>query len=225
MKTLITSIIFLLLTTGLFAQQDIKSKISNGFIRDNGLTDLKEISDLNIKLAKDYFGANFDTYADRSIEMAPNVSFHKIDYSIATGVQTTPGTRTRTTTYTTYDGLLQLSWIDLSTFPVRSIEDISKDNYRVVYDTEEKSNIITDYVKNDNVEGSFIYSKNGNLIIFIILSKTKPEMVRGTIIINLPESERSEFAKAFIGGTIFEPNTGRTRTDTRTDSTRTRTRN
>ncbi|MGE8379195.1 MAG: hypothetical protein ACN6PN_12615 [Sphingobacterium sp.] len=231
MKTLITSIIFLLLAAGLSAQQDIMSKVSNGFIRDNGLTDLKEISDLSLKLDQEYFGANLDTYADRSIEMAPNASFHKIGYRVSTGVETTPGTRGRTTTYTTYDGLLDITWAARSaTTPTKSIEEVSKERFRYLYDVEEKSNFVTDYVKNDKVEGSFIYSKKDNLIIFIILSKTKPETVMGTIIINLPESKRSEFIKTFIEETTFGPNTGRTRTGSgtptegRTDSSATRTR-
>lgn len=202
-----------MLTTGLSAQQDIMSKISNGFIRDNGLTDLKEISDLGLKLDQEYFGANLDRYADRTIEMAPNASFHKIGYRVATGVETIPGTRGRSTTYTIYEGLLELTWSALSaTTSTKSIEEVSRERYRYLYDVEEKSNFVTDYVKNDNIEGSFIYSKKDNLIIFIILSKTKPETVRGTIIINLPESERSEFVKTFIAGTTFGPNTGRTRT-------------
>lgn len=220
-----------MLTTGLFAQQDIMSKVSNGFIRDNGMTGLKEISDLALKLDQEYFGAKLDTYADRTIDMAPNTSFHKISYRVNTGVETTPGTRGRSTTYTTYDGLLELTWTALSaTTSKMSIEEVSRANYRFLYDVEEKSNFVTDYVKNDNIEGSFVYSKKDNLIIFIILSKTKPETVRGTIIINLPESERSEFIKTFIAGTTFGPNTGRTRTgsttptETRTDRSATRTR-
>jgi len=118
MKTLITSIIFLLITTGLSAQQDIMSKISNGFIRDNGLTDLKEISDLSLKLDQEYFGANLDTYADRTIEMAPNTSFHKIGYRSSTAEATSTGTRTRST-YATYYGLLELTWTALSAPPYK----------------------------------------------------------------------------------------------------------
>lgn len=236
MKTLITSIIFLLLTIGLFAQQDITSKVSNGFFRDNGLTDIKEINALYKKLNIEYFGEKSMTYVNDDIEeVGPNTSYHQIGYRVGTTRQTSAGTRTRTSG-STYHGLLRITWAEFpKTIPSKNIETFSKENYRFLYDTEDKANFVTDYVKNDNIEGSFIYSKKGNLIIFIILSKTKPELVRGSITINLPESDRSTFARDFIAGTKFEPNTGRsssggrtrtgsdTSTGTRTDSNSTRT--
>ena len=235
MKTLINSIIFLLLTSGVFAQQDIISKVSNGFFRDNGMKDLKEINALYKKLNLEYFGEKSMAYVNDDIEeVGPKTSYHQIGYRVSTG-QTSSGTRTRTSG-STYDGLLRITWAEIpKTTPSKNIETFSKENYRFIYDTEEKANFVTDYVKNDNIEGSFIYSKKGNLIIFIILSKTKPELVRGSITINLPESDRSTFARDFIGGTKFEPNTGRsssggrtrtgsdTSTGTRTDSSSTRT--
>lgn len=211
MKTLIASITFLLLTTVVFAQHDIISKVSNGFFRDNGLTDLKEINALSTKLNKDYFGTQSTAYVDEKIEnIGPKTSYHQIGYRVSTP----SGTRT---IGSTYYGLLRITWSELPKTETRkNIEEFSKENYRFLYDIEEKENFVKDYVKNTNIEGSFIYSKKDNLIIFIILSMTKPEMIRGTITINLPESDRSTFARDFISGTKFEPNTGRSSSGGRT---------
>lgn len=229
MKTFLTYITSLLLATSLFAQQTTTEKISNSFIRpDNRLTDLKEINILNTKLEESFYGTTNRGLVDNSIdEIDNNSSYYRIWHSIPLdGSETNPRTRSRNLV----EGLLLISWRGQTQFGTpKSIEVISKGFYYPFYQVNEEKDLVTEYIKNNVLDGSFIFSKNSNLISFVIVSKTKAETVRGTITINLPESERLTFAKSFIEKTTFEPTQGRTRngtggsTGTRTDSTRTRT--
>jgi len=234
MKTFLAYIASLLLATSLFAQQNTTEKISNSLIRqDNRLTDLKEINILNTKLKEGFYGTTNRGLVDDTIDEIDNSSsYYRILYSLPlNGAEPNPRTSSRNLA----EGLLLISWRGQAQFGTpKSIEVISKGFFYPFYQVNEEKDLVTEYIKNNVLDGSFIFSKNSNLISFVIVSKTKAETVRGTITINLPESERLTFAKSFIENTTFEPTQSRTRTgtggttNTGTDTTKTgggRTRN
>lgn len=235
MKNFIAVITFLLLTTNIFAQQNIVAKVSSTYFNTNGITDLTVLNRLNDSLVYGFYGKKYTELMDISIdEISNNLSYHKIFYTVSIPLSTTPSTNntgntipsrdrnttgTRTGTGSTRTGsaptretnerkwgLLKISWLNKYA-PTKSIEDISQSWIKNVYEVYEKNEITVEYVKNDKVDGSFILDKGGNNVSFIILSKNKPEMVRGDITINLPESERSKFARDFIQSISFEPTT------------------
>ncbi|OOG19628.1 hypothetical protein BWD42_06870 [Sphingobacterium sp. CZ-UAM] len=74
-----------------------------------------------------------------------------------------------------------------------------------MYNVFNKEDLTVGYVNNDRVNGSYIISKRGNSVGFIILFISKLEMLMGDIIINVPESDRITYAKEFIESFTFEP--------------------
>lgn len=221
MKNFIAVITFILFATSLSAQQDIISKVSTIYFNTNGITDMTALNRLNDSLVYGFFGKQYTELMDISIEeISSNMSYHKVSYTkeipppeftpstgaIPTSNRNLSTTRTRTGNsrwFETNYGLLKISWMSLSTR--KTIENVTQNWINDVYNVYNKEDLTVGYVNNDKVNGSYIIDKRGNSIGFIILSTNKLEMLRGDIILNVPESERIIYAKEFIESFTFEP--------------------
>ncbi|OOG19799.1 hypothetical protein BWD42_07840 [Sphingobacterium sp. CZ-UAM] len=204
MKIIVSMILFLLVTTGAFAQQDIISKVSNKYIYNNGITDVNKVNAILDSIDKNFFDPKYSPLMDKTLDkLSNNMSYHNIVYSVTVPLEG-ESLRSSWGSSVRYFGLLKISWAIQPT-PAKSIEELTNWYIKTIYEFDKQENIVQEYVKNSNLDGSFIYNKEDNLISFTILSKTKNEMLRGNIIINLPENERSKFARDFIESTIFEP--------------------
>ncbi|WP_156173185.1 hypothetical protein [Chryseobacterium gallinarum] len=203
MKNIIATIIFLFITTGLLAQQDIISKVSNKYYRTNGLTDVRKIDSITDKIADEFFDPKYNKLMDNSIErISDKMSYHEIMYSVAVPLEG-ESLRSSWGTSVRYFGLLKISWSN-QPVPAKSIEELTGYTIDYIFALDNREDLVVEYVKNSELDGSFIYNPKDNLISFNILSKTKPERLRGTIIINLPIEERSKFARDFIESTKFD---------------------
>ncbi|OOG19795.1 hypothetical protein BWD42_07820 [Sphingobacterium sp. CZ-UAM] len=204
MKILVSMILFLLVTTGAFAQQDIISKVSNKYIDNYGITNVNRVNATSDSLDNKFYDPTHNALIDKTLDkLSNNMAYHNIMYSVSVPLEG-ESRRSSWGTSVRYVGLLKISWA-INPTPAKSIEELTNWYISTIYVVEPKENIVQEYVKNSNIDGRFFYSKGNNLINFTVLSKTKNEMLRGTITINLPENERSKFARDFIESTIFEP--------------------
>lgn len=203
MKHFIATIILLFSITGLFAQQDILSKVSNKYYITKGITDVDKVNTLLNTIDDEYFEKRYNKLMDKSIDkISNNLSYHEVLYSVSVPLEG-QSLRSSWGTSVRYFGLLTINWANQSV-PAKSIETLTHYHIDDIFVEDKKEDIVIEYIKNSDLEASYIYNKLDNMISFIILSKTKSEKLRGNIIINLPVEERSKFMKDFIESTKFD---------------------
>lgn len=190
MKKIFLPFFILFFVADIMAQQNVLQKINSPYLHSRDyLRTVSAVNDLNNTIFRKYIGMDYLNMIDRFSDKS---AYFRTRYPLSEPNEI---------------GLLNVSWLSFSRArPRATIEEFSKSNFDALTLEEDWDSRVIKFVKNNMVHGSYMYNKNTLDVYFLVVSMTKPEMIRGSVKINLTNDQLKEaFLNDFIQKIKFEP--------------------